>query len=686
MAAKPKLALTQSTSIPLDRLVPSDANVRKTNAAISIDELAASIARRGLLQSLSVRPVLNGEGNATGDYEVQAGSRRMRALKLLAKQKRLAKDAPIPCIVKTTGIAEDDSLAENSDREALHPLDQFRAFAALTEKGQSEEDIAAAFAVTPAVVRQRLKLASASPKLLDAYATDQLNLEQLMAFCVTGDHARQEQVLETILQQQISDDPYTIRRLLTETCVEASDPRARFVGIETYIAAGGSIMRDLFEEDDGGWLQDPDILMRLVSEKLAAAKERILAQGWKWAEAALDHRYNFKLGLRRLRPIADALTEPDEKRYLALSEEHDGLIEALDDEDEIPADVRARLDAIEATLAEFDNRPPKFAPEDIACGGVLLSVGHNGQLNVEYGFIRPEDAASAGAAEADSQEGDDAAPYDEENHGRTQPSADHDDGEQPDGAKQLPDRLVQDLTAYRTVALRDALANDFDTALLAVLHAMCLKLFYGSRYNLLSCLQIDPIPHFPAGAPRLADTPAAKAIEQRHQHWQTKLPEDPRLLWEALAAFNRHADLPALFAHCASLTLNAVCEPHHRRGEARRRADNLATALSLDMTAAAWVTGADNYLGRVTKAQILEAVREARGDDTARLIEHLKKGDMAKEAERLLQGTGWLPEPLRTPQAGSPSPSGDSSEASPLPAFLTEDPGIGREAERAAAE
>ncbi|MFZ1101401.1 MAG: ParB/RepB/Spo0J family partition protein, partial [Hyphomicrobiaceae bacterium] len=207
-----------------DKLVQSDANVRRVNAAISIEALAESIARRGLLQSLSVRPLLDDEGSESNTYEVQAGGRRLRALKLLVKQKRLARNAPIACIVKTTGILEDDSLAENTDREALHPLDQFRAFAALRAKGQSEEDIAAAFGVTPAIVRQRLKLASASPKLLDAYAADELNLDQLMAFCVTDNHDRQEQVFDAIAQGQVAGHAFTIRRLLTETCVEASDP------------------------------------------------------------------------------------------------------------------------------------------------------------------------------------------------------------------------------------------------------------------------------------------------------------------------------------------------------------------------------------------------------------------------------------------------------------------------------
>ena len=446
---------------------------------------------------------------------MQAGGRRWRALKLLVKQKRLAKDAAIPCIIKTTGIIEDDSLAENTEREALHPLDQFRAFATLRDKGQSEEDIAAAFAVTPAVVRQRLKLASASPKLLDAYAEDRIALDQLMAFCVTDDNARQEQVFEAIQQRQISDGPHNIRRLLTETCVEATDPRARFVGLEAYVAAGGTIMRDLFEPDDGGWLQDPDLLMRLVSEKLAAARQRILAHGWKWAEAALDLPYNLQFSLRRLQPTGETLTDEEEKHYLALSEEHDGLIEGLEDDHDIPAEVRARLDSIEAELAELDNRPPKFSPEDIARGGVLVSVDHNGQLNVEYGFLRPEDQPRPdGETEHSGDAGDTEAPADAD--GEFDPGeADEADAE-PAG-KGLPDKLLQDLTAYRTVALREAVARNFDTAFLALLHAMCLEHFY--HYAPHSCLQIKATSHFPGGAAGLGDMAAAKAIEERHDQW-----------------------------------------------------------------------------------------------------------------------------------------------------------------------
>jgi ParB family chromosome partitioning protein len=690
MAAKAKLALTPPTSIPLDKLVLSDANVRRVNAAISIEALADSIARRGLLQSLSVRPVLDDDAKETGTYAVQAGGRRWRALKRLVKQKRLAKDAPIACIVKTTGIIEDDSLAENTDRVPLHPLDEFRAMAALRAKGLSIDDIAAARGCTPAVVRQRLKLASASPKLLDAYGADAINLEQLMAYCVTDDHARQEQVFEAIKRGQVHAGAHNIRRLLTEKYIEASDPRARFVGIDAYVAAGGRPpLRDLFQEDDGGWLDEPELLMRLVSEKLAVERERILAQGWKWADAALEHAYDVRRGLRRLRPIEEALSEDDEARQQALAEEYDTLVEGLS-EDDIPDDVRARLDAIEAELAELESRPPKFPPEDMARGGVLISVNHEGRLQIEYGFLRPEDAAASALPSGDNADENGAAwPEGEDDRG-VDDSTGHAGGEEPDdeagGAKALPDRLVQDLTSFRTVALRNALADDYPAAFLAVLHALCLDLFY--HYSSDSCLQIKANEHFPAGAAGLADMAAAKAIEQRHAHWQGKLPEDPRDLWAALVELERQGSLGALFAHCASLTVNAVRESHQPRRQALRHADTLAAALSLDMTAAGWTTTADNYLGRVTKAKILEAVREAKGEDTARLIEHLKKSDMAKEAQRLLEGTGWLPESLRTPPMET-APMETEAAATTLPAlpdFLAEEGAGDEDAARLAAE
>jgi len=215
------------------------------------------------LQSLNVRPVLDAEGGETGMFEIPAGGRRYQALALLVKQKRLPKTALIPCVVRdpaTSVLAEDDSLAENMQRVALHPLDQFRAFQTLRQKGQSDEEIAAAFFVSVNVVKQRLRLAAVSEKLLALYAEDGMTLEQLMAFTVTSDHGRQEQVWDAI-QKSWSKEAYQIRRMLTERAVRASDRRAAFVGIEAYEAAGGIVTRDLFAEDNGRWLETVGLLV-----------------------------------------------------------------------------------------------------------------------------------------------------------------------------------------------------------------------------------------------------------------------------------------------------------------------------------------------------------------------------------------------------------------------------------------
>jgi ParB/RepB/Spo0J family partition protein len=161
MTKQQKITLSASRDIPFNKLMLSQSNVRHVKAGVSIEELAEDIARRTLLSSITVRPVLDDSGAETGMYTIPAGGRRFRALELLVKQKRMNKTALVPCIVRTDGLAEEDSLAENVQRAPLHPLDQFRAFQTMREKGRTEEEIAAAFFVSASVVKQRLKLAAA---------------------------------------------------------------------------------------------------------------------------------------------------------------------------------------------------------------------------------------------------------------------------------------------------------------------------------------------------------------------------------------------------------------------------------------------------------------------------------------------------------------------------------------------
>lgn len=643
--ALPKIALSISRDIPFNKLVLSQSNVRRIKAGVAIEELAEDIARRTLLQSLTVRPVCDADGNETGLYEVPAGGRRYRALELLVKKKRLPKTAPIPCVIRTGGIAEEDSLAENVQRAPLHPLDQFRAFLALREKGQSEEEIAAAFFVSVQVVRQRLRLATVAPKLLDVYAEDGMTLEQLMAFTVNPNRARQEQVWEA-LQRSYRSEPYQIRRVLTEGSVRVSDKRALFVGTTPYEEAGGTILRDLFESDDGGWLQEPSLLEKLVADKLEREADAIRAEGWKWIEVAPELPYGHTYGLRHLRGREVPMSEEEVAARDALQAEFDQLEAKYAEDDEIPEDVDQRLGEIETALAALDERPVIYEPDEIARAGAFVSIDSAGVLHVERGYVQPEDESEAEGEEDDADDKETGS----ERTSATGTEADTDDEpavdeEEDEGVRPLSDRLLTELTTHRTLALRDAIATDPDVALRAALHALCLKLFY--RYGFDTCLEIEAKSVLFGAASGLADSQSAKAIDARHKHWAGQMPKNPADLWDVLADLDSDSR-KALFAHCAGLTVNAVHQSYDRRPKALQHADRLATAVRLDMAAAGWTPTVDTYLGRVTKARILDAVREAKGDKAADRIAYPKKVEMAKEAERLLDGTGWLPEPLRT--------------------------------------
>jgi ParB family transcriptional regulator, chromosome partitioning protein len=698
-----KITLNAGRDVPFNKLVLSQQNVRKTKAGLSIEELAEDIARRGLLTSLNVRAEVDAGGNETGIYRVPAGGRRYRALELLVAQKKLSKTAAIPCIVSNGDTLEvEDSLAENVKRVDLHPLDEFRAIMTLREQGLDEEEIAARFHMSVATVKQRLRLASVSPRLLELYANDEMKLGQVMAFSITNDHVRQEQVWDTISRSH-NQDAYYIRRMLTETAVRASDRRAVYVGVEVYEVAGGAVMRDLFEHDNGGWLQDPALLEQLVLENLGTDADALKArEGWKWVDAAFDFPYGHTSGLRRFYGERAEYSEEELARHDALKAEYDRIDAEYAEAEDYSAETDARLEELGNQLDALNDRPFVFNPEDVARGGAFLSLGASGELKIERGFVRPEDepAAEASGGDADDADNDDQGEPDtaatSENGGISvngKPVG-VEESEDDDGKiRPLSDRVIEDLTAARTVALRNALANDPVIAFVAALHVAVLKIFY--RYGADSCLEITLQHTAFSQTQGLGDTVWAKEIEQRQESWGYDLPGNADEVWDYLIALDQDSRM-VLFAHCVSLSVNTTVQAWNRRTKETTHAKQLARSLEFGMAAAGWTPTVDNYLGRVTKAHILQAVREAKGEQSAQLIDHLKKPDMAREAARLLEGSGWLPEVLRLPideiaaegnadaAARDEIAEDDTTESTDvdLPAFLTD----GEEATEAATQ
>jgi ParB family transcriptional regulator, chromosome partitioning protein len=476
--------------------------------------------------------------------------------------------------------------------------------------------------------------------------------------------------------------------MLTENTVRASDRRALFVGLEAYEQAGGPILRDLFEADDGGWLQDVPLLDRLVIEKLETEAGVIAAEGWKWISVAVDFPYGHDACLREIDGTPADLTIEEQTTKDALTAEHDKLEAEYQDVDELPDEVDQRLGEVEAALLAFEDRSMIYDPADIARAGVFISIDSEGRLSVDRGYVRPEDELPITEPEAE-QDGqasgghESSTPVQRTAITVAGASTDTAEDDEDDAVRPLPDRLIIELTAHRTLALRDALADNPSIAFQAVLHNFALATFYRFASS-GSCLQIAiHTPTFPAQAPGLKESVSAKAIETRHEAWKARLPSEENELWDTLAALDGNAQA-ALFAHCASFAVNALFEPVSRyntgrvsaHGVAQRleQAGLLARSVGLDMVQAGWRPTVDNYLGRVTKPRILEAVREARGEASVQLIDHLKKADMAREAERLLDGAGWLPEPLRLTEATAPSTE-PGIDAGPLPEFLAEDEG-----------
>jgi ParB family chromosome partitioning protein len=498
-------------------------------------------------------------------------------------------------------------------------------------------------------VKQRLRLGAVSPKLLQVYREDGLTLDQLMAFAITEDHARQEAVFEGLHHNR---EPWIIRRDMTASNVPATDRRAVFVGADAYVEAGGNIIRDLFSEDRGGFFEDAGLLDMLAVEKLREVAGEVEAEGWKWTEAHID--YPHAHGMRRFYPQAVPLSDDDEARLDALSTEHDELAEGYSSYDEMPEDVAAKLEAVSDEIDAISEKRSAYDANVIAHGGAFVVLHHDGSVRIERGFVRAEDEALADpqpepeADATDPQAGEDEQAED----GEEDVQEIEDEDEEP--GKPISDSLTRDLSAYRTLALRVALGERPDMALIALTHTLTAQLFYS--YAEAGCLEVRPtVTPLGSHADGIEDTPLAARASETRDAWAERMPRDVADLWGFIVALDDEKRL-ALLAHCASRTVNALRLPWDRKPRTLQTADRLATALGLDVTKD-WTPTVDSYLGRVTKAHIVEAVAEGVSEDAARRIADMKKPDMAQAAEQLLAGTGWLPNVLRTPKAEAGQPA-----------------------------
>jgi len=603
--------MTDITTIPLSKLELWDGNVRKTGAHEGIAELKASIVAHGLLQSLVVRK------GKRGKFGIVAGQRRYLALKSLAKDGSIAKDYEVPCRLADDDIdASELSLAENVMRAPMHPADQFEAFRDLIDRGAGIADVAARFGVSETIVTKRLKLGRLSDVILDAYRSGDIGLDEAQAFAVTDDREAQERVFADLDEWNLRPD--TIRRALTAEEIPTSDKRVRFVGVDAYTEAGGVIRQDLFSESDTGYLQDPQLLERLVQEKLQSIAGHLSAEGWRWVEIVPDADYRSYAGFQRRYPEHVELSDEEQAELERLTTEYDDLVDT--DED---ANVE-RLEELERQIDATTARTQVWPAETRAIAGVIVSLGYDGMPEIERGLVRKEEAHLAKAAEADGDDVDESAP------------------QAPTG---LSPKLVEDLTAQKSAAIAAELMGKPDIALAAVVHALAVEVFHMG-YRSETCLDLSlRIPYLQSSIAQPASCKALAALEQERDRFADHIPGDPARLWTWCLDRSRD-ELLGLLAFIAAISVNAVRRKADSAGDPRYvHADALAEALSLDMTG--WFTPtAEGYFSRINRAQMLSAIDEAKGSH-APSLEKLKKAELAARAQDLVAGTGWLPSPLR---------------------------------------
>ncbi|MEO5738256.1 MAG: ParB N-terminal domain-containing protein [Variovorax sp.] len=626
-------------SIDLSNLVPSPYNVRRHSSG-QVEELAALIDAQGLLHNLMVTEQVTGRGNARKvRFAVAAGERRRRALLLLQQRGRLPKSHAVLCELVSPERALEVSLAENSGREPMHPADEFEAFKALIDEGKGIEDVAARFGMEVLTVQRRLKLSAVSPKLLALYREGGINLDQLMALTLTDDHALQERAWFDA--RAWDRTPSALRRVLTAGEVEASgNALVRFVGIDAYEAAGGVVRRDLFDDDRGRYLSDPELLRRLAVAKLEALTIDVRAEGWSWVDARVEFDSH---ALRQFTPCEHTLRKASAEERFELADLA-ARAKELEREERTLSDA-SEWSAVEAECIELEEQAIEerrraiqsglktWAAEENARSGVIVTVTREGDPEIIRGLVREGDRKPL-AASRKARTGAESGVTGESSGA---PATAH---PKADGSE----KLLRRLAAHRTAALQVAVSRNTQVALATLTHAFALRVFGSDGVGTRSAMQVTPQLQehaLLAAADDLKGSAAWEALQTAEGAWIERLPEQRGDWLGWLIALDQHV-LLELLTFCSALSINALPS-----AGVAPSANAIANAVALNM-ADWWEPSAVGYLNHVSKAQIVEALKEAGSGLVDEGVAAMKKDALVVKAAARLAGTHWLPKPLRS--------------------------------------
>lgn len=606
--------------IPLNKLKKSPRNVRQVpHSKEHIAALANNIQASRQIHNLVVETECDDDGKPTGHYLVTVGEGRRLAQLLRVKRKQIKASEPIACVIDDTHDALAVSLSENDIRSNMHPADQFEAFKRLIDAGQSAEDVAAQFGVSPVVVTRRLKLANVAPEFMAMYRKDRekFGLEHLMALAITEDHERQRKAWASLPKDRRSPD--ALRRALTENEVPLRAAVVKFVGLKEYEKAGGAVRTDLFSDSpDDGYAVDGELLRTLAMRKLEQRADLLRKEGWSWVEVLPQADYSALSEFGRVGKVLREATEDERTELATLNaqlQQIEKQIEAAG-EDEAAEALQEQAEPIEERIGEIEDGRRVVDPAQRAVAGAVVSMDYDGDWKIVTDLLRPEDAKRFARAEKAQSRSTSGAP-------RIHSAA-----------------LVRRLTAHRTLALGATVAQQPQVALLALTRRLALLTFYGRLGGGHSDVQIDlRRTAFDQYGEDVPGSKAARTMADLEEGWSARLPEEPDALLDWLAGLPQE-DVLSLCAFCVGTSLNGVTQ-----NESQHELDGIAKAAGLDMREW-WSPTADGYLKKVSRARIVEALAEA-GSPVNGLTEKMKKNELAALAEQKLAGSGWLPALLR---------------------------------------
>ncbi|WP_421884274.1 ParB/RepB/Spo0J family partition protein [Methylibium sp.] len=636
------IAASPRTTVPLNRLVLSEERqVRPQGSTpkLSTAELAASIKDSGVLQNLIVVK------GARGLYEVCAGGRRLEALMVLAQADDIPENYPVPVLIVPADKALIASLAENVFHIPMHPADEYAAFAKLIGAGKSVEDVAAAFGVTPLVVKRRMKLAAVSPSLMAQFRDGQIGLDCLMVLASCDDHARQEQVWNGM--PSWNRRPDYLRQLLTQGEIESdTDPVARYVTLKAYEKAGGTLRRDLFSDDDKkAYLLDTALLESLATAKLQKKAQQIAAQGWKWVEVRARYVFEEFVKYGELRKTRRAPSREEAAAIASLQARLETLhaqMDALQDregddenDDREFLKLEAEGEPLEAQLKALQEALCVWPSELMVQAGCVVFVGGKGTAEVKCGLVRPDDRNGVAdvARKASEVDGDGESLV-------SLPSA-----------KTRPvhsEKLTRRLTAHRVAAVQAELTARPAVALAALTAQLAQSIFrddargYHRPETVFAITAADSQSDLLTAAEDLQAGAAWASVQAERSSWAARLPQQMDQMFPWLLTQDRETVIQ-LLTFTVAMTVTGIygTEPE------RQRTDALAAALGLDMSKW-WSATSASYFSHVSKARILDVVTEAVDANAASPLAALKKSDAASGAEQTVATTGWLPACLRT--------------------------------------